>query len=183
MSDVEKDNLKRLRDDEKYIKELLEGIKSDQRKKWIAHNLYTYAERAHWYKRLYWICYFYCVGMPVFTAALQLGQGRVIKIVIVFLMGSITAVAGMTNGMKLREKWEHYRKYCEATKREISCCLNRIGDYEGEENLEEKLGQRIARLFQEETNEWHKIKPNFPNSSLKQAEETLITHKETHKEE
>lgn len=163
MSKIGKDELNKLKDDEKYISELLSAIKREELKMWIAHNLYTYSERAHWHKCMYWFCYLYCLWVPLLAAAFQVSENSVLKSILVILMGSVTIATGMTNGMKLREKWEHYRKYCEETKREISCCLNGLEIYKNNENPEILLGQRIDKLFQEEAQEWHKIKPDFPN--------------------
>lgn len=160
----ERDHLERLKEDQNYITELLNGVESEELKKWIAHELYTYAERAHLYKKLYWACFLLCLGLPIITAALQFGEGFVFRIMVVILLGSVTAITAMTSGMKLREKWEHYRKYCEEMKSEISCCQNRVGQYKNISNPEEVLAEKIKEMIKKEAGEWQKIKPDFPSS-------------------
>lgn len=64
---MEKDQLEKLRHDKDYIYELINEIKSDKLKKWIAHELYTYAFRAKFYKRIFWICFWISLFFPVIT--------------------------------------------------------------------------------------------------------------------
>ena len=154
---------------------MLNGIKSEELKNWIAHELYTYAERAHLYKKLYWGCFLFCLGLPIITAALQFGEGIIFRIMVVILLGSVTAVTGMTNGMKLREKWEHYRKYCEEMKSEVSCCRNRVGKYKSILNPEEVLAEEIKEMIKKEAGEWQKIKPDVPSSGKQCAQKNSRT--------
>lgn len=169
----EKNHLEQLKNDQNYITELLNGVESEELKKWIAHELYTYAERAQLYKKLYWVCFLLCLELPIITAALQFGEGFVFRIMVVILLGCVTVITGITSGMKLREKWEHYRKYCEEMKSEISCCQNRVGQYKNITNPEEVLAEKIKEMIKKETGEWQKIKPDFPSSGKCSAQKNI----------
>lgn len=129
MQDEKGEKLKDLRKDDTYIAEILKRIESETLRARVAHELYTYAGRAKFYKRLYWSCF--CVGlfMPLLASALQFGEGVGARLVAVVLMGSVSVSTGFLSGMKIHEKWEHNRKYCERMKYEISCCQNGIEKY------------------------------------------------------
>lgn len=157
--------LMNLKDDNAYIHELLNDISNEKLKKRIAHQLYTYAFGAKKYKNLFIMCILVGLFFPVLTSALQLCTGKNVGIITVFLMGCVTATTGMTNGLKYREKWEHYRKYCEEMKAEISCCQNGIGKYEELSvcEAEKLLAQVMEEMIKRETNNWKEIKPLLPN--------------------
>lgn len=157
--------LKTLRDDEKYIFELINDVQNEKLKKRIAHELYTYATRAKKYKYLFKGCMMIGLFFPVFASALQMCQSDAAGVAAVLLMGVVTAATGLTNGLKYREKWEHYRMYCEEMKREIIYCQCEIGKYENTDEPEKLLAQELEKMTGKETNEWEKIKPIFPSST------------------
>lgn len=162
MNKSEMKSLKKLRNDKEYIHELLNDIENERLRKRIAHQLYTYAAGARKYKKLFNICMLVGLFFPVITSALQLCTYEEVRIITVSLMGCVTATTGMMNGLKYREKWEHYRKYCEEMKAEISCCQNGVGKYREFETINESerlLAQSLEEMIKQETNEWKEIKP------------------------
>ena len=164
---MKEDNIKQfktLKDDEKYIFELINDVQNEKLKKRIAHELYTYATRAKKYKGLFKCCLIVGLFFPVLASALQMCHSAVSGIVAVLLMGCVTAATGLTNGLKYREKWEHYRKYCEEMKREIIYCQCEMGKYENVDNAEKLLAEELEKMIKKETNEWGKIKPLLPSS-------------------
>lgn len=156
---------KNLREDEKYIFELISDVQSEIVKKRIAHELYTYATRAKKYKILYKCCLLVGLFFPVFASMLQMCSSEIGGIIAVLLLGCVTATTGLTNGLRYREKWEHYRKYCEEMKSEIICCQNKIGKYENQNDSEKFLAEELEKMIKKETNEWEEIKPVFPSSA------------------
>lgn len=165
---MKKDEIKQyknLRKDEKYIFELINDVQNEKLKKRIAHELYTYATRAKKYKGLFKCCLLVGLFFPVFASMLQTCHSETAGTLAVLLMGCVTAATGLTNGLKYREKWEHYRKYCEEMKREIICCQNEIGKYENQNNSEKILAEELEKMIKKETNEWEKIKPVLPSST------------------
>ena len=159
---------KKLRKDEKYIFELINDVQNEKLKKRIAHELYTYATRANKYKGLFKGCLLVGLFFPVFASALQMCHSDVSGIAAVLLMGCVTAATGLTNGLKYREKWEHFRKYCEEMKREIICCQNEIGKYENQKYPEKVLAEVLEEMIKKETNaNSHFLRtagPHFPDS-------------------
>lgn len=56
---------------------------------------------------------------PVLASALQMCQSDAAGETAVLLVGCVTAATRLTNGLKYREKRDHYRIYCEEMKRKL----------------------------------------------------------------
>ena len=151
-------NMKYLRKDNRYIAYLLEGLQNDQLKKRIGHQLYTYANRAHTYKMFYIMAQWIILLFPVIAIGMEFGTSTWQRVITACLMGSITAVQGLIKGLGVREKWIHYRNYCEKMKKEVSLYQQRIDIYESEWQPDKKLAERIEEIIDTESEEWGKIK-------------------------
>lgn len=176
MEEKQINQFKKLKNDEEYIFELISEVQNEKLKKRIAHELYTYATRAKKYKGLFKVCVIVGLFFPVITSGFQMCYSKISGIVTVVLMGCVTAATGLTNGLKYREKWEHYRKYCEEMKREIVCCQNEIGKYENVNNPEKLLAEELEKMIKQETGEWEEIKPllAFSQQEGKDGEEKSV---------
>lgn len=174
----------KIEEDDVYIRKLLESIEDGVLEDRVAHELYTYARRAKIYKRFYIVCFVISISMPTVAAALQFMDGTVWKVIVVMLMGSVTISTGFISGLKIREKWEHYRCYCETMKQEIFCCLMGIGEAykdRGDEEREKLLAERLEEMIDKEAEAWRKIRPQFPvgNAQINNGQVQLNTSDKT----
>lgn len=173
MNKKERKAWKNLKEDDEYIEFLIENLNSEILKKRVAHELFTYASRANFYKILFVSGYSACLILPVITSVLQYNEARYSRIITVILMGCITAVTGLMNGLKFREKWKHYRKYCEKVKQEIFYCEEKIGKYKDELEPEKILAEEIEEMVTAEGNDWEKIKITLDKQLLQKKEEMI----------
>ncbi len=173
MNKKERKAWKNLKEDDEYIEFLIENLNSEILKKRVAHELFTYASRANFYKILFVSGYCACLILPVITSVLQYNEARYSRIITVILMGCITAVTGLMNGLKFREKWKHYRKYCEKVKQEIFYCEEKIGKYKDELEPEKILAEEIEEMVTAEGNDWEKIKITLDKQLLQKKEEMI----------
>ena len=146
-------DLRKLRKDKNYIKELLKATSNDALRNYIANELCTYDHNARKYKSVYLLLTASSVGLPVISAALS-GMGATPWILI--LLSCLTAISGAFNAsLKPKELWIHYRKYAELSKREISeISIMKDDDPKKEEDLFKKLKE----IFIEESSEWQKVR-------------------------
>lgn len=148
----------KMKNDKSYIKELLRTISDENIRMLIAHELYTYASRAWWYKKFYMIGQILILVFPVIVIVLEFGNKAWCRVVTACLMGAVTAIQALIRSLKVREKWEHYRKYCELMKMEVNFCNQGIGDYANVRDKEKKLAESIASLLEIELADWSNIK-------------------------
>ena len=157
----------KIEEDDVYIRKLLGSIEDGVLEDRVAHELYTYARRAKFYKWFYTVCFGISISIPAVAAALQFMDGTVWKVIVVMLMGSVTISTGLIKGLKVREKWEHYRCHCETAKHEIFCCLMGLTPYDRDKAEREKLlAERLEEMIVNETGEWRVIRPQLQTENV-----------------
>lgn len=137
---LKRDTAKSLRKDPVYISELLEKIEDEMLRKYVAHELYTYAGRARFYKRCYYIFSILALCAPAIAAVVNstFNENSENKLLISVLSTVATIATGIAGIVKFRESWVRYRSNCEIMKRETTEYVMRTGDYKDKTNTEEE---------------------------------------------
>lgn len=150
-----------------YITQLLEQIKDEGIRKYLAHELYTYATRATFYKRCHYIFALISLGAPAMATAFNtISNGNESSKIIVSILSLIATVStGITGIVKFRESWIRYRSYCEILKREVTEYVNCMGDYVDDSiDKNERLisfYERLQERIECEEAEWKELRSSI----------------------
>lgn len=147
-----------IRNDKEYIPQLLKNIQDKELEKYIAHELYTYALRAKFYKKGYYVCSIVTLVAPAIVVVINsLAMDELTQQIGVALFSAMATIAsGLLGIVKFKESWVRYRYNCEGLKHEISRYVNGIDEYNCR-TLEEKnktLFAKVNQMMINETNDW-----------------------------
>ena len=153
-----------MNDDFVYISSLLERMDNENIKKYVAHQLYTYAEKARFNKRCYYI--FSMISLSAPAVALVFNnlseETNSTKWFVSVLSAVATTATGINGLVKFKETWIRYRSYCEILKREVTEYITGVGDYKAmkndQEGKQEIFYQKLSKRIIEEENEWKSAK-------------------------
>lgn len=150
----------KIRQDSFYIPKLLEKIEDEQLKDYIAHELYTYAVRARFYKYGYYICSITALVAPTIVVIInsRFSESDSGKLSVSIFSGIATIASGMLGIVKFKETWTRYRYNCEILKSEIAAYINNKGDYEDAWEKEELFYERINSIINGEISDWRKLR-------------------------
>lgn len=145
--------------DKKYIPELLKEIKNEQLSKRLAHELYTYANRAVFYKKIYYILTFATIICPALILVTNVFSTNLISIpaVIVGALSSLSSIAaGILAAANIRDNWLTYRSNCELLKEEVFLYTTASIPYDNKDPLvNEKLFiEKVFTLYHNEYSMW-----------------------------
>lgn len=147
--------------DKAYIPSLLEGIYNQNLKNYIAHQLYTYAIRARFYKIGYYFCSIISLAAPSIVVVINsLGIEEGIQRIGVAVFSAMASIAsGLLGIVKFKESWIRYRYNCERLKLEIVEYVNGVEDYTGKAEAEkiDILSAAVDKIVSEETNDWREL--------------------------
>lgn len=149
-----------IRKDLFYIPKLLEKVGDDKVKDYIAHELYTYAVRARFYKYGYYICSITALVAPTIVVILNSGfsETDLTKLGVSIFSGIAAISSGMLGIVKFKESWTRYRYNCEILKTEIAVYINDSGEYEKTDKKEELFFQNINAIINGEITDWKKLR-------------------------
>lgn len=149
-----------IRKDLFYIPKLLEKIENDKVGDYIAHELYTYAFRARFYKYGYYICSITALVAPTIVVVLNSGfsETDLTKLGVSIFSGIAAISSGMLGIVKFKESWTRYRYNCEMLKAEIAVYINNSGEYEKTDKKEELFFQNINVIINGEITDWKKLR-------------------------
>lgn len=127
-----------------YISHLLEEISSESLRRYVAHELYTYAARARFNKRCHYIFSFISLSAPAVAVIFNnLSDLTIYSKMLVSILSAIATIAtGIASIVKFRETWIRYRSCCEILKREVTEYISNVGEY-GKQGLSEWEKQEI----------------------------------------
>ena len=149
-----------INDDFVYISSLLEKMDNEDIKKYVAHQLYTYAEKARYNKRCYYVFSIISLSAPAVALIFNnLSETTNFTKLIVSILSAVATIAtGINSLVKFKETWIRYRSYCEILKREVTEYITVVGDYRAmkndEEGRQELFFQKLSKKIRAEENEW-----------------------------
>lgn len=149
-----------MNDDFVYISSLLERMDNENIKKYVAHQLYTYAEKAKFNKRCYYIFSIISLSAPAVAIVFNnLSEATDSTKLLVSILSAVATIAtGINSLVKFKETWIRYRSYCEILKREVTEYITGVGDYKAKkydkEGKQEIFYQKLSKRIIEEENEW-----------------------------
>lgn len=151
---------KDIRHDSYYIPKLLEKIEDDKLKNYIAHELYTYAVRARFYKYGYYICSVTALVAPTIVVVLNTGviETTLTKFGVSVFSGISAIASGMLGIVKFKESWTRYRYNCEMLKTEVAAYINGQGVYVSADKREQTFYERVNAIINEEILDWRKLR-------------------------
>lgn len=153
-----------MNDDFVYISSLLERMDNENIKKYVAHQLYTYAEKARYNKRCYYIFSIISLSAPAVALVFNnLSEATNSTKLLVSILSAVATIAtGINSLVKFKETWIRYRSYCEILKREVTEYITGVGDYKAmkndKEGKQEIFYQKLSKRIIEEENEWKNAK-------------------------
>lgn len=153
-----------MNDDFVYISNLLEKMDNENIKKYVAHQLYTYAEKARYNKRCYYIFSIISLSAPAIALVFNnLSEATDSTKLLVSILSAVATIAtGINSLVKFKETWIRYRSYCEILKREVTEYITGVGDYKAKkddkEAKQEIFYQKLSKRIIEEENEWKNAK-------------------------
>lgn len=153
-----------MNDDFVYISSLLERMDNENIKKYVAHQLYTYAEKARYNKRCYYIFSIISLSAPAIALVFNnLSEATNSTKLLVSILSAVATIAtGINSLVKFKETWIRYRSYCEILKREVTEYITGVGDYKAmrddKEGKQEIFYQKLSERIIEEENEWKNAK-------------------------
>lgn len=149
-----------IRADSFYIPKLLGKIENDKLKDQIAHELYTYAVRAKFYKYGYYICSITALVSPTIVVILNSVSSEtvIVKLGVSIFSGIAAIASGMLGIVKFKESWTRYRYNCEILKAEVAAYINRQGDYENSDGREQLFYKNVKAIINEEIYDWKKLR-------------------------
>lgn len=156
VSDIE--DVAQIRNDKEYIPQLLKNIQDKELEKYVAHELYTYALRAKFYKKGYYICSIITLVAPSIVVVINsFAISELVQQIGVALFSAMATIAsGLLGIVKFKESWVRYRYNCEGLKHEISRYVNENGEYSGK-SVDEKnkiLFTKVNQMVVVEANDW-----------------------------
>lgn len=149
-----------LRKDMVYISGLLEQIEDKTLRSYVAHELYTYASRARFYKYCYYAFSIIALCAPAAATVVNsaLGDTNKNKVLASLLSTIATIATGIVGIVKFRESWIRYRSYCEILKREVTEFVMRAGGYAQEDTDDDKIKKlffnNLKKQIQQEEKDW-----------------------------
>lgn len=169
-------NDRALSKDECYIPKLLDRFYKEMNEdtvvcERICHELYTYAGRARFYKRSYYVASAVTIAFPAVVVVLNNLEGDQ-KLVTSVLSAAVTIVAGMMGTIKLRESWIRNRVSCEHVKSVLFQYITKTGTYSNDKDPIRKgasddekqkirtslLIENLENIFQTEYGEWKRLR-------------------------
>jgi len=151
--------------DTSYIPKLLERLEDSQLKQYIAHELYTYAARARFYKIGYYICSIVALTAPAIAMMLNSAFEETVigKCGISVFSGMATIASGLLGIVKFKESWIRYRYNCEILKREIVSYVNDADEYKDSDNKKQVFYKRIDQIIYMEIGDWKQLRQKEEN--------------------
>lgn len=159
-----------IKDDETYIPYILNNLNDNLLAAIIGHELYTYATRARFYKRAYYISAFITLIAPAVVIILNNvfdESDLQLKMWISILSGLATIASGVAGIVKFKESWIRYRSNCEKVKHELAYYVGECGIYSGKDNKKKskerkkdkrkKLIENVYKHAKAEQGDWNKL--------------------------
>lgn len=145
--------------DKNYIPELLKNLNNDQIKKHLEHELYTYAIRAIFYKRMFYILSFITITFPALITVVNVFSGStfsVEKLIVTILSALSSIAAGILGIANVRENWISYRSNCELLKEEIFKYMISAKPYDAGTDPEKELQfvENVIKICKDEASSW-----------------------------
>lgn len=161
---IKENKLIHMSDDLVYISQLLDRIGDEGIRKYLAHELYTYAARAKFYKWCHYIFAIISLSAPAMATVINsINDGNKSSKIIVSILSLVATVStGITGIVKFRESWIRYRSYCEILKREVTEYVNIVGNY-ANDSVDEKqrlisFYEKLQRRIESEEAEWKALR-------------------------
>ena len=140
-----------IKDDETYIPYILKCLNDNLLAAIIGHELYTYATRARFYKRAYYISAFLTLIAPAVVIILNNAFDKSnpqLKMWISLLSGLATIASGVAGIVKFKESWIRYRSNCEKVKYELAHYIGECGVYSDKNNKKRRKKGKRKRLIE-----------------------------------
>ena len=160
----DKKTVTQMKDDYKYISDLLDKISDEGIKNYLAHELYTYAERTRFYKYCHYIFSIISLSAPALAIVVNnLGSGTTLGETLVSVFAAVATIATGTAGIfKFKETWIRYRSYCEMLKRDVTEYVNNLSEYADasmtEKDKMDKFYDNIRKRIEKEEQEWRDLR-------------------------
>lgn len=145
--------------DKVYIPKLMEGIRDEQLRQQIEHELYTYARRAVFYKRCYYILTCATIILPALVSVVNVvpsDSPNEIKLTVTILSAVSAVAAGVLGAANVHEHWTSYRSACENLKEEIFLYVKAVAPYDIDDSKEResKFVSNLLNLYHQENSRW-----------------------------
>lgn len=153
---------KSIRDDKFFIPYILSKLEDESLEASVGHELYTYAARAQFYKKCFYISEFITLIAPAIVVGLNNaleGRDVTVRILVSVFSGLASIASGIAGIVKFKESWVRYRSNCEAVKHELVYYVAKCTPYDHKKQKKNKveLIQRIYVIAIKEEIDWNKL--------------------------
>lgn len=151
-----------IKDDEFFIPFILSKLEDETMKAIVGHELYTYAARARFYRKCFYISEFITLIAPAIVIVLNNAfqeHNITIRILVSVFSGLASVASGIAGIVKFKESWIRYRSNCEAVKHELVHYVSKCPPYDHKKQKKNKakLIQRIYVIARKEEVDWNKL--------------------------